>query len=194
MTPELEVQIMKFAAGELDDQQEPALLLACEAEPALWRDLALAVAEERRLTAALGGAALSERVALAPAARQSTAARPTWTALAAAACVAMLCGAGLMQLGDQLRGGTDLTNVTQHEPSRQFIVLERPQPAPEVHNVAHNPLAEALRPRLSEADHELFRNHGYEVREEPVLYLVSDDDGKPVALPQRKVTLARLDN
>jgi len=194
MTPEFEVQMMKFAAGELDDQQESALLLACEVEPALWRNLALAVAEEHRLTGALSAASHAEKVMLAPGAQPTRDAGPTWSTLATAACVALLCGAGLMHLGDRLWSEPQPPEAAQRDPSRQFIVLERPQATPSAHQAANNPLAEALRPRLTQADRDLFRHHGYEVHEQPVLYLVSDEQGKPVAVPQRNVTLARLDN
>lgn len=55
MTEEFEIKLQKFADSELSPDEEANVLLDCELAPARWKDLALALIAERRLTAALAG-------------------------------------------------------------------------------------------------------------------------------------------
>lgn len=53
MTEKFDIQLLKFADAELSPEEETCVLLDCEQSPELWKDLALALVAERRLTAAL---------------------------------------------------------------------------------------------------------------------------------------------
>lgn len=55
MTEEFQNQLLKFADSELSPEEESCVLLECEQRPELWKDLALALVAERRLTDAMAG-------------------------------------------------------------------------------------------------------------------------------------------
>lgn len=55
MTNEFELKLLKFADSELSPEEESCVLLDCEQSPERWKDLALAMITERRLTDAFAG-------------------------------------------------------------------------------------------------------------------------------------------
>lgn len=170
------VRLMKFAAGELGRNDENTMLLRCEAEPQRWRELALALVEERRLATALTGPATT----VGPRPPQRNRAGLAW--LATAACLGAIVGAGLMRSENQ-------PEVAAAAPSTDhYVLIDSGVPAP----VPVTPVTAAVLPLFEAEDYAAFERHGYRLKEEPIFYLVSDDEGRQITIPSKNITLTHV--
>lgn len=173
-----ELEIERFAAGELGHTDEARFLARCESEPEHWRTVALACAEHRRL----GRLLQSQRTPGVPAAvampMTASILRMPQRLLALAAAVALLVtGSGIgYRLG--LAGSS----------APQPVELAAAGPPPLDPAIAEQ-LATFTRPLLPEAAAAVLREAGIDVREEPVVYVVDGSNGERWAVPETLLEL-----
>lgn len=193
-----ELEIERFAGGEMNRGQENALLARCEIEPDRWRDVALACAEQRRLAAALkprptgSAGAGSARVPASGTSRPEhvrecvsppTTGRDGLVPALAAALAITVCGTGLGYRLGLDRGRTTGMGETATQSAGET------EPA-----VAAEQLAGFTSPLLPEAARAVLRDAGIDVREEPVVYLVAGRDGERWAVPERQLHVRLIDD
>jgi hypothetical protein len=184
-----EETILRFASGELDAEEEANLLARCEIFPETWREAVLAVAEHHRLLAALGETAPALGETTGPASTAS-ARHGRWlgrTALAAASLAAgLLLGVVGMHFRTPAAGSPRETLVATHP---------EPQPAAKAVPVAltavpeesaDNPTIPSLIPAAQVAE---LQRRGFEVQQEPTLYLITASNGTRWAVPTQRTTL-----
>lgn len=156
---QLDITLDRFASGRMLPEEERRFLARCESEPELWRSATLVLVEERTLAAALVGADVVERAGTAARKAESARSPGIWTAVAVS--VVMIVGA-----------------LTAWLPSG-----ERPNvPATATPRPGSSPAG-----LLPATVHEILRDAGIEVREEPVLRVVDGDDGERWAVPETRV-------
>jgi hypothetical protein len=170
-----ELEIERFAAGELGRDDEARFLARCESEPEHWRAVALACAEHRRLGRLLESVRMHGAPASAAMLVTGSAPRVPQRLLAIAAAVALLVvGAGV---GYSLGRG----------PTAQPAAIAGPQPP--IDPALAEQLATLTRPLLPEAAAEVLRQAGIDVHEEPVVYIVDGSDGERWAVPETQLEL-----
>jgi hypothetical protein len=173
-----ELEIDRFAAGEMSRTDEDRFLARCESEPEQWRAAALACVEHRRL-----GRLLRSRQAHGshgPAVLAATGSTP-WLPqrlLAVAAAVALLVGGGAIGY----RVGLDRGLITQ-------TAVTPAQPSPPIDAAVAEQLATLVQPLLPEAAAQVLREAGIDVHEEPVLYVVDGSNGERWAMPETQLQL-----
>ncbi|MGI9456222.1 MAG: hypothetical protein ACR2NU_06640 [Aeoliella sp.] len=198
MTPatsslEWEIQLMKFADHELINSEEVDVLAQCEIEPQRYRDLALALVEQRRLVTALAPSAAQPRSG----ARPSSPRRISNWALTTAAAVMLVVGAAAGSFYERGRHAASAGSGVE-EQGNTFVVFQsggesRP-PATEFYPQAEELVAQSLRSWFHPLEREALRRHGYELREEPKLYVFTDDQGNEAAVPQRQLQITKVSN
>lgn len=176
-----EIEVERFAAGEMVPADEQAMLARCEAEPERWRAVALACAEHRRLAAALqsGPRKSSTPVGVASpeTARRGPLSRaPARLAASAAAVAAFLVASGLGGYAI----GLDRGRVSGGEEA-----LRRRDEAAAV--IAQ--LVAVTTPLVTEEMRQVLLDAGIEVREEPVIRVVEGPDGERRAVPEKQLEL-----
>ena len=194
MTPEFELQILKCADGDLTDAQESALLIECEQHPERYRDLALALCESRRLGRALRANAAAEyRKIAAP----SGAATSKWSAWSLATAACLLVAIGLAGGKYLPRETADLPPGPQPSPlnptpaeTQYVVVIPDASPAaaeatPPLPAEAQQVVFDSFQPWFKQSEVEALRRQGYELEEEPKLYILEDEQGNKLAIPQR---------
>lgn len=195
MSAEFDIQIMKFAETELSPTEKAEVLARCEMEPERYRDLAIALVEHQRLADALVSAKLPSREAH----RDRASSRKAYWPLATAAALAFVCGLGTSGYffaqpipqaannGDEFEGST----VVYVEP------LRTANPAA-VHPIidfppqARQAMAQSLTPWFHPAEREALRQQGYELAEEPEVYMFDRGKDGKLVLPRRKLTLTAV--
>lgn len=193
MTSDWEVKVAAFADNELGRSEEHEVLSQCEMRPELYRDLVLAVCESRRWATALGGLE-NNSVQMASLARKDNRRMWSGTSLAIAAglmlVVGLVGGHFLSGSGDLASGPANATQSTDgHEP--YFVLLNVPsQEADQATQLAN----QYLQPYFQPIEREILRRHGYEIEEHPVLYVVEDDEGNKLAIPQRNFDVRYVSN
>lgn len=174
-----QLRLMKFAAGELNRDEENELLLDCEAEPTRWREVALALIEEQRLAAALS----ADR--LAAALDRSRTGRVGLGWLATAACLGAVVGGWGMHAGGEIQ-------TTAVAPTIDHYVLIDSGPSQPIEPLPVTPVTTAVMPLFDPEDYEVIERHGYRLEEEPVFYLVRDGNGHQVTIPSKNIRLTHM--
>ena len=173
-----ELELERFASGEMTRADEDRFLARCESEAERWRDAALACIEHRRL----GSLLKARRPAVAAAVHPYTAAghrMPLQRLFAVAATIA------LVAVGTALgyRIGTARAPVAA---SAEVAAAGRQAAIdPEL----AEQLAGLVRPILPEAAANVLREAGIDVHEEPVVYVVDGNDGQRWAMPETQLEL-----
>jgi hypothetical protein len=199
MKPIEEATILQFASGELDAERESTFLAQCELSPEAWRESVLAVAEHRRMVEVLGELAAEEMPSPAATRPQRAAVWRTLPLVAAAAAAGLLIG-------------ILATHVAGPGASRQPQIVQTQQPtngqpaqppAPETMPAAAHPTtvaAEAATEKLpagysqppaanDEFQRDVLAKHGFQVEDEPTLYVVTQANGTRWAVPAQRTTL-----
>lgn len=167
-----DLDIERFAGGDMESDEENGVLARCEIEPDRWRGLALACVEHRRLAALLRKpAAVREASTRDPRGPRRTSAARLLAAAAALALVA--CGTAIGYRVGLERGRP--ANVLELAAARPLDT----DPAVAAH------LAALANPLLPDAARQVLREAGIEVREEPVVFLVDGRDGAQWAVPEK---------
>lgn len=179
-----ELEIERFAAGELGRNDEARFLARCESEPAHWRTVALACAEHRRLGRLLQSQRTHGVPASAAMPMTGSALRMPQRLLALAAAVALLvAGSGI---------GYRLGLAERSAPQPVEIAAAGPQPP--LDPAIAEQLATFTRPLLPEAAAAVLREAGIDVREEPVVYVVDGSNGERWAVPETQLELRLAKN
>ncbi len=199
-----ERDILRFASGEMDAGEERDFLTRCELAPETWRMATLAVAEHRRVVAVL-----REFASVTPA--RVAGAKRAWRQ-AALAAGALAAGIVIGIAGTSLRRPSPEPDTILAGPVTAKIIVERPgierrgvaetgaiSPAPEAidsNAVARQPSVSlddnesfSPAPIIAEADRELLADRGFEVEEEPTLYIVTAKNGTRWAVPTRRAVM-----
>ncbi|MGO9110747.1 MAG: hypothetical protein ACLP9L_16115 [Thermoguttaceae bacterium] len=191
MNPSDETTILRFASGEMDAEEESTFLAQCEMTPLSWREAVLAVAEHRRLVESLGDLAIAERGS-SPIAGRAKQGPGRWR-LAAVAAAALVAGLLLGVAGARATGFVH---------GRETQVVQAPpvlQPAPAV-SLASDDVTPAtamvypadllrMEPIIPEAQRAVLREHGFQVEEEPTLYIITEENGTRWAVPTQRAVL-----
>ncbi len=208
-------EVQRLLDGRLSDEDRVLLLQCAEDNPANCRRIALAFVEEQILREQLGSLQdLDLPVATArPHGNQNghsqTESHAKWIRFfAQAAVVCLLVGAavwaGRMSVTESNFGQRNTVATEVNTPGDYTIVLTpemRRAPEmrrgrngfPQVANVSmHDNKQDAfermLTPMFDQEAHLIFRNHGYTVNEEPVIYIVQGQQGEQYVVPRRNVS------
>lgn len=174
-----ELEVERFAAGDMSRADEDRFLARCESEPEHWRAAALAGVEHRRLGRLLRSRqSHGSQGATVLAATGSTPWLPQ-RLLAVAAAVALLVGGGA--IGYRL--GLDRGPITQ------AAAVAPAQPALPIDAGLAEQLATLTQPLLPEAAAQVLRDAGIDVHEEPVVYVVDGSNGEQWAMPETQLQL-----
>lgn len=178
----LDAQLLRFASGELDGNEEEVFLAQCEIEPERWRDACLALVEQRRVAAALRAFAAADGPPDHPA--KPTAKRGRWLP-ALTGVVGLAAGLLLAALAAPVR---DVARTPA-------VAVEHADQAPAAPAASVQPPADALadalnvEPLLSDVEQSALRDHGFQIKEEPELYFIEARDGTRWAVPVQRATL-----
>ena len=193
MNPTDETTILRFASGELDADDESTFLAQCELRPEAWRETVLAVAEHHRIVEALGDLAAEDLPSPAAApARRARAWRPLPVAAAALAAGIAL---GIVTMYATGLGSPRRAQVVK---TPQPAQSPPPEPAPDraVSTVAAakatpDALPEQAWPPAVGNDFQraMLVKHGFEVEEEPTVYVITTANGTRWAVPTQRTTL-----
>jgi hypothetical protein len=175
-----ELELERFASGEMARADEDRFLARCESEPERWRDAALACIEHRRLgsllTACRPSVAVGSAVGPSMASSHRTSLRTLFAVAATIALVAVGTALGY-RIGVARAPGV---------PSTEVAAAGREAPLdPEL----AEQLAGLVRPILPEAAANVLREAGIEVHQEPVVYVVDGNDGQRWAVPETQLEL-----
>jgi hypothetical protein len=187
-----ETTLLRFASGELDSEEESGFLARCEATPGAWREAALAVAEHRRVVEALGELADEAPIpSVAPSRRRGAWSTPALAIAALAAglligiATAHLAGLGnprgpqVVQTPAPTQAPSPVATSKAASPVVEPSAVLAPRP------VAHSPVP---------TDHDDYRRavlarHGFEVQEEPTVYVITTANGTHWTVPTQRTTL-----
>lgn len=213
MTSRDEVDVLRFASGEMEAEDENRFLARCELEPALYREATLAVVEQRRVVAALRefvpasdlaeteltGAELARTALASPSAvpaKKPLATLWDWVRIPATLAAGLLIGMFVTrESGDGQRAGVVKENVAPVVGSPKVVAKNDPPPM----TLEHQDLNEAslrqlagllrMEPLIPEDEAAILESHGFVVEELPALYVVDDANGKRWAVPTNRATL-----
>jgi hypothetical protein len=124
----------------------------------------------------------------------------TWSKrLSEAAVVCLMLGAAVWagRMSVEQRDGSPVSV----DPSQDYTVLVVPEASPspsesvslvsgaaEDRSALEDPVQQMLRPLFDQQTRGLFRDYGYTVNEEPVIYVVQGQQGEQYVVPQRNVS------
>lgn len=208
MNQELELTLLKFADGELTPEEESCFLAECEVSPQQWKQLALAMVAQRRLTEALAGFEesatprnLKARSAETNGSAGISTAKSRWYMTARLTVISMAMVLAFFIGKQQVQSTAPL--VVEVEPSPLLLndqsEAQKAQVAasgvPELDEFPYdrqevvNPWTVVSKPVLSEADRHAFSDAGLDVQEENTIYIVNDADGGRWAIPWKYVNV-----
>jgi len=217
MNPADETVLARFAAGEMSVAEEANFLSCCESQPEHWRTAALALVEHRHIVVALreyAGVSSAPSASVAGVARGDIQRRrPAIPVIAASLVIVILGGlwagywAGRFSQPGVERGVSDLPDGTSEQEDLGVIVYvqaptgnelnpERDVPSPRGPWPAGGARFASIdtRPVFPGEARSLLRQEGLEVKEEPVLYILDDSDGRRWAVPSRDFQLRYVDH
>jgi len=193
-----EAAILRFASGELDAREEATFLAQCELAPGAWRAVTLAVAEHRRLLQALGELAAGETASpeeLFVAQSQPSA----WRSRPALAIAALAAGVLIGIVGMRATGVDPAAgNPPARESLRDLPVVAAPPASRRAEmrtslaaGAPATDMADLLRmaPMIPADERAALGSQGFQVDEEPTLYVVTSKSGARWAVPTQHVTL-----
>lgn len=205
--------LARFAGGDMSIAEEVEFLARCEIEPDLWRAAALALVEHRQLVAALREFAGDRNTRPIEAARPPMGnSKVSWPrlGLVAASLFAVFLGGLSVAYWTGRHQRNDVQQVHRDLPKGEsavtgpsvFVCLQTPSgpeemgatqvPWPTVSSpataTAHLAAVNA-RPVFPAEARSLIRQVGFEVEEEPLLYVFDGDDGDRWAVPARNYRL-----
>lgn len=175
-----ELELERFASGEMARADEDRFLARCESEPERWRDAALACIEHRRLGSLL--TACRSSVAGSSAVGPSVASNdrvPLQRLFAVAATIALVVvgtalGYRIGKARAPVAASAEVAAAGQQSPIDPDLAEQ---------------LAGLVRPILPEAAANVLREAGIDVHEEPVVYVVDGNDGQRWAMPETQLEL-----
>lgn len=179
----LDAQLLRFAGGELDGNEEAVFLARCEIEPARWRDACLALVEQRRVAAALRAFAAAGGAPDYPAGPRTK--RRRWLP-ALTGVVGLAAGLLLAALATPARDVARTPAVAVEHADQAPVVPDAASVQPPA-----DALADALNvePLLSDVEQSALRDHGFQIEEQPELYFIEARDGTRWAVPVQRATL-----
>ena len=183
---------MKFAAGELSLTEENEFLLTCEIEPELWRDLALQFVEVKRI-----GQAFAEEDQQEPAQQRNRrfgVRMPLRDLLVT--CLGICIGVfSTLQWHPAAAPVASLPERSSVDPDVYYIVLDDEETTEDIASTSslENQLAGFFTPIFHQAEQDALRNAGFMLNDEPVLYLISDEQGNQYAMPHRTISVSPVE-
>lgn len=192
MSDAFQIQLMKFAEGTLSSAEEADLLTQCEMEPQRYRDLTLAVAEERRFANAFSRGTTGVVTPASSSKMVPSQGYSAWS-LAVATAIALVVGWALPQFqpgGQQIANHNTVDSQANTDSSREdldFELLSLPQETKRL-------IVDSFTPTIDPTQQELFRKVGYRLNEESMISLVMDGQGNKVVWPERRLALTPVSN
>jgi hypothetical protein len=186
MKPMDENAVLRFAVGELDAEEESDFLAHCEIAPDCWRDAVLAVSEHRRLVEALREACGAE-LGRPDATRSTKPPRARWHS----AIVTATVGAAGLLLGIIATRALDFVSGREAPVAQNRRALGEPgsvAPPAVVPASIRVELPQTM-PSLSTTQRAALEAAGFQVEEQPTVYIINADDGKRWAVPTRRTSL-----
>lgn len=175
-----ELEVERFACGEMLRADEDVFLARCESEPDRWRSVALACVEHRRLANVLRSGQPREAVrpqsSTCHGVHRRSSGRPFWAAAAAIGLIAVGASFGY-RLG-QHRG-----------PQPQVANVALARPATPIDEKVAQQLSMHASPLLPRAAAKVLRDAGIDVHEEPIFYLLDGSDGDRWVVPETQLQL-----
>lgn len=198
--------ILRFASGETDADADATFVAQCELDPDGWREAVLAIVEHRRLTEALretfdvsspsSSASLSPVASLSPNDDLRTNAEPglgrrAAMSVHAAVRASFTLAAGLL-LG--IVGTCVALSFGKGEPAKIDMPTGSPSTVAAVVRQVDEPPPQSndlspLVPRIPAAQRTLLADCGFQVEEEPTLYVVTTENGMRYAIPTQRTIL-----
>lgn len=186
------LELQRLLDGRLNPAERQAFLDCLEDDVAKWKTVALAFVEERLLQSELRRAiGAGETATISPRRRKSE----VWArGLTFAAVLAFSLVIGVVLGASSLfnkKTEPDNNTVTQKPQPKQtqrrgdYYVILPPDPNQETQP---DPFDSMMTPVLDEGLRERVQGHGYRVKEEPVIYVLTDKQGRQYLIPQRHVS------
>lgn len=214
MTEELEIKLMKFADSELSPDEEAGVLLDCEQSPEQWKNLALAMITQRRLTEALAGfteGGIESYAQQPPRATRGSGSVSGWTAAGKSFAVSLALLLAFLVGRYQVEPAVppaEIANVRPLPGAQTDQEEQQPFEPPDVEaeasetmladsNVSEpfqtyetvNPWTVVSKPVITDEDRGAFSDAGLDVEEQNTIYIVSDADGGRWAIPWKAVNV-----
>lgn len=199
---ENEADLMRFAGEEMSLDEENDALLQCEANPELWRNVALAFIENRQLETSLKKIAASEAGTGQPTTQTSI--RRGWyerANIVMAACLFFALGASISAIVMLEFSRSDNTGSVAEKSKNKspVLVYVRPPVTNEAKQVrasypAIEEIAELVQPMFNTEARELMRQSGLDVEERINVYYVESESGRPYAIPDRQIRFVEFKN
>lgn len=202
---EFDLRLARFVDGELSAIEEDQLLLQCEQRPELYRDLALALVEERRWGMQLAGGEVPTVLPVAKTVEEAPAAGRRWWSVGLAASLLFGTCVGYwfarpLQSGSQeneglfvQQNGDDRSLDLRQPPDLQ---QQQPTSLPDQSNVptqlvdysGDQQLARLVRelspgPAFSEDGMRQLVDEGVSVDQQSAIYVLEMSDGRRLAVP-----------
>lgn len=186
------LELQRLLDGRLNSAERQAFLDCLEDDVDKWKTVALAFVEERLLQSELRRViGAGESPATPPRRRKSDvwARGLTYAAvLAFSLVIGVVLGASSLFNSD---AEPDTKAITQRPQPKQtqrrgdYYVIFPPGPKQETEQ---DPFDSMMTPVLDEGLRERVQGHGYRVKEEPVIYVLTDKQGRQYLIPQRQVS------
>lgn len=197
------LELQRLLDGRLSRSERAAFLDSLDDDPQHWRTVALAYVEEQVLRETLSPAAGAAASAPQKSALPRSRGRASWllTSLALmmfSLTVGVLVGRSDLladSSGDRALPDPAATPVAQ-TPSQagdgDYYVVVTPPPVSRGDDDVRKRRGDAFdaltTPVFDQRSREIARQHGYQLSEEPVLYLIDDGQGGQYLIPQRMVS------
>lgn len=198
-----QIELQRLIDGRMPALERAAFLECIDDEPTCWRNVALAYVEDQVMKAELNSPSLPEPKVL-PVSRKPTNGRIGRVVMLACLLLALLVG------GVAGRWTNSIGSPTASAPRFKVNELSPPEtnkPEPPIdgdyfvllnspggESAANEPSpwevisASMQQPVFGDETRESIRNFGYDVHEEPVLFVLEDEQGGHYMIPQRHVT------